>query len=92
MIDVIVNIAIDDANPQDSPWLDQTELNMMIDQTREQISQHVRTKLSKLNLTEPLKVIVSGAYSLETEQMELTYHIDTEDRQLLLKAVSALNR
>ncbi|MEQ8674012.1 MAG: hypothetical protein RLP44_24775 [Aggregatilineales bacterium] len=92
MIDVEVQIAIDDENPQTSPWLDETELKMMIDQTRAQIGEHVRAKLSKLSLTEPLKVIVTGAYSLDTEQMELSYHIDTDDKQLLLKAVTALNR
>ena len=92
MIDVEVQIAIDDENPQESPWLDETELNMMIDVTRAQIGDYVRAKLSKLNLTEPLKVIVTGAYSLDTEQMELSYHIDTDDKQLLFKAVTALNR
>ena len=92
MIDVEVNITVDESNAPDAPWLDEDELRMMLDQTRAQLTRHVQAKLSKLQLEKPLKVVVSGEYRLETEQMDIAYHIDTDDKQLLMQAVMALNR
>ncbi len=92
MLEVVVNLDVNEANAQESPWLDDAQLGIMLDQTREQVSRHVRAKLQKVPLEAPLKVVVTGSYSLETEQMELSYHIDTDDKQLLFQVVTALNR
>lgn len=93
MLEVEVNVIVtDESTAQESPWLDESERDMMIEQTKAQVEHHIRRSLSRLDLQEPLRVIVTGAYSLETEQMDLSYHIDTDDKQLLLKVISALNR
>lgn len=94
MIEVAFDIQVNEHNSPDSTWLDPTEMAMMLDHTKASIERQVIRKLSKLTIPpeqQPLRVVVSGEYSLETEQMELAYHIDTDDKQLLLRAVSALN-
>ena len=63
--------------------------------TMGQIEKHVQQSLGDLYCEDhggQAKVVVSGAYSLETEQMDISYHIDTCCKIFLLKAVAALNR
>jgi hypothetical protein len=36
-------------------------------------------------------VRVSGTYSLDTEQLELSYHIDTDSKPLMMAAIQALH-
>lgn len=94
MIEIEFNIRVDRDNPQDAPWLDESEMAMMLDYTKQQIRQHVQNTLGDLRCEEhggAPRVIVSGAYSLETEQLELSYHIDTCCPMLLMRAVAALN-
>lgn len=94
MIEVAFDIQVNEDNSPDSTWLDPTEMAMMLDHTKATIERQVIRKLSKLDIPQeqqPLRVVVSGEYSLETEQMELAYHIQTDDKHLLLRAVSALN-
>jgi len=93
-IDVAFDIRVNTDNAPDPTWLDPTEMGMMIDHTRASLERHVRAKLSTLDIPEaqrPLRVVISGEYALETEQLEISYHIDTDDKQLLLRAISALN-
>jgi len=94
MIDVQFDININEEHSVEDRLLDPTELAMMIDHTKATIEKQLHNKLAKLNIPadeQPLKVVVSGEYSLETEQMDLAYHFDTDNKQLLLQAVMALN-
>lgn len=95
MIDIEFNIRVDEADPSEDRILDDYELALLIDHTKAQITQQVQTALGKLLCPEhqqPPRVIISGAYSLETEQLEISYHIDTCCKPFLMEAVSALNR
>lgn len=93
-IDVSFDIRVDDTDAPEELLLDDAEMAQMIENTKKQMGGHVQSKLNKLNIPEeqqPLKILVSGVYSLDTEQMEISYHIETDDKQLLLQAISALN-
>lgn len=94
-LDIQINLRVDETDAPDHPLLDDAELAQMLDNTRAQVERRVRSKLSRVVIPpehRPLQIIVSGVYALETEQMDLSYHIATEDRQLLLQVVTALNR
>lgn len=94
MIEVTYDIRVDDTDAPNEPLLDDAEVAQMIENTKRQLGRHVEAKLGKLDVPveqQPLRVLVSGVYSLDTEQMEISYHIDTDDKQLLLRAISALN-
>jgi len=95
MIDIEFNIQVDEAQASEDRILDDYELALMIDHTKAQITRQVQTALGSLVCAEhhqPPRVIISGAYSLETEQLEISYHVDTCCKPFLMEAVRALNR
>jgi len=80
---------------KDDPLLEDYELNMMLDHTKAQINNHVQRSLSEMRCAEhdqPAKVLIAGEYSLETEQLDVSYHVDTCCKAFLMQTVIALNR
>jgi hypothetical protein len=94
MIKVEFDISVDKEIAQDSPLFDESETAMMLRHTQAQIEKHVQQSLGELRCEEhgeQAKVLISGGYSLETEQLDVSYHVDTCCKAFLLKAVAALN-
>jgi hypothetical protein len=74
---------------------DQYDLEMIFEHTRLLTQQQVQNKLGRLVCAEhgqPPRVTVTAAYSSDTEQIELAYHVDSCCPRLLLEAVRSLNR
>lgn len=96
MIEVEFDIVLDDTgDPSGAPWLDQFEIAQMLEHTKSQINQHVQNSLGDLRCEQhhqQAKVRVTGSYSLETEQLDVSYHVDTCCKPFLMQAVMALNR
>jgi hypothetical protein len=95
MIVVAFDISVDSSGIQDDPLLDQHEIEMMLEHTRAQINNHVQSALGAMRCEvhgQPPAIRVTGVYSLETEQLDVSYNVDTCCQPLLLKAVMALNR
>jgi hypothetical protein len=95
MIDINVKFQMDgqDIAPHDLSD-DQYELAEMLEHTSAQIRQHVERQLEAVRCPQhgsAPRVIVTGVYSGDTEQMELSYHVDSCCPQLLVRAVHALN-
>jgi len=93
MVDVTVQFEVDD-RPVDPAELEDEYLADMLEHTRQQIEQDVRRKLADVRCPEHgtlPHVIVTGMYSSDAEQMELSYHVDSCCQLLLLRAVQALN-
>jgi hypothetical protein len=68
---------------------------MLIESTKAQIRQHVEDHLSSMFCEEhnqPPKVIVSGSYSRDTEQLEIQYNLETCCKMMLVRSVAALSR
>lgn len=66
----------------------------MLEHTRAQIEAQVRHSLGEMRCAEhggQPRVTVTASYTTDTEQMELSYHVDACCQQLLLRAVGALN-
>jgi hypothetical protein len=88
-------ITIEGDSTADDPLIDEVELADLLDHTRAQVTRQVSDRLGDLRCEEhdsPPRVIVSGTYSRETEQLDLAYHIDACCQRLLLRSVAALNR
>jgi hypothetical protein len=95
MIDVAFDIQLTgDADAEDR-LLDDYELQAMLDHTRAQINQHVQDALADLRCEEhgePARVTISGTYNTETDQLDVSYNIDTCCKLFLMRAITALNR
>lgn len=95
MVEVEFDITIDENGAHETPLLDEYERDMMLHHTKAQIEKHVQQNLGDLFCEEhggQARVIISGTYSMDTEQMEISYHVDTCCNKFLLQAVAALNR
>lgn len=94
MIDIVFDITLAD-DAQDDPLFDTYELEMMLAHTKAQIEKQIQASLGNLRCEEhdqPPKVRVTGTFSRETEQLEVSYHIDTCCKPFLMQAIMTLNR
>ena len=95
MIKVKFAIKVEGDASDNNPLLDGFEVQEMLDHTRAQINKHIQTALGNMHCDthgELASVTVNGVYSLETEQLEVSYHVDTCCKPFLFKAVMELNR
>ncbi len=79
----------------DFPLLDPLETERMLKHTKEQIRHHIQVSLNDVCCevhSQPPSVKVIGMYSRESEQMDLSYHVDTCCKSFLLQVVARLNR
>ena len=93
-VNVQFDITVDEAGAHDNPLLDPYELDMMLHHTKAQIEQHVQRCIGDLRCDEhgePAQVCVSGIYSMETEQLDISYNIDACCQLFVLQAAAALN-
>lgn len=94
MVEVKFDIKVE-GTADEEPLLDEYELDMMLEHTKGQINRHVQRSLGDLRCEEhdePPVVTVSGTYALETEQLDISYNIDTCCKPFLLQAIMLLNR
>jgi hypothetical protein len=93
MIEVIVEFEVDD-RPTTPEEVEDEYLAEMLHYTGEQIQEDVQRKIGDMTCDEHgghPRVTVTSTYSTDTEQMELSYHVDTCCQQMLLRTVQALN-
>lgn len=94
MSDITVRFEVDGEPVTPGQLDDQLELAELLDYTEAQIRQQVTRQLGDLRCAEhgqPPRVIVTGQYTSDVGQMELSYHVDTCCKPFLLRAVQALN-
>lgn len=95
MLDVSVRFEVDGEMVAPEQLDEQFELAELLNYTEAQIRRQVERQLGALRCEthgQPPRVVVTGQYSSDTEQMELSYHVDTCCKPFLLRAVQALNR
>ncbi len=93
MIEVNVEFEVDD-RPMTPEEVEDEYVAEMLHYTGEQIQADVQHKLGEMTCDEHgghPRVTVTSVYSTDTQQMELSYHVDTCCQQLLLRTVQALN-
>ena len=94
MVEIEFDITVQNEGAHPFPLLDDYELEMMLHHTRASIERHVRQALGNLRCEEhdqPPRVRISGVYSMSTEQLDISYHVDACCKHLLLQAIAALN-
>jgi hypothetical protein len=94
MIELEFNITLQDEAGEDA-LLDEYETEALVESTKAQIRQHVENRLGNLFCEEHAKlarVIVTGSYSRDTEQLEIEYHLDTCCKLMMVRSVAALSR
>ncbi|MCU0498413.1 MAG: hypothetical protein MUF87_13760 [Anaerolineae bacterium] len=93
MTEITFNITVDGEN--DDPLFDATAVDDMIDSTRTQIRQHILKRVGDLKCdqhAQAARVIVSGTYSLESEQLEIQYGIEACCNAMIMKTAALLGK
>ena len=93
MIEVTIEYEVDD-RPTTPEEVSDEYLAEMLHYTGEHIQDDVQRKLGDMVCAEHgghPRIVVTSTYSTDTDQMELSYHVDACCQALLLRAVQALN-
>ena len=93
MVEVVVQFEVDD-RPVTIEEVTDEYLAEMLEHTSAQIRRQVERQIGEMRCEEhggQPKVTVTGMYSTDADQMELSYHVDSCCQMLLLRAVQALN-
>ena len=93
LTEIIVQFEVDDRPVTVGDVTDEYLADMM-EHTSAQIRRQVERQIGDMRCEEhggQPKVTVTGMYTTDTEQMELSYHVDSCCQMLLLQAVQALN-
>lgn len=93
MTEIIVQFEVDD-RPVTVDEIDDEYLAEMLEHTSAQIQRQVERQVGNLQCEEHgghPKVTVTGTYTTDVDQMELSYHVDACCQMLLLRTVQALN-
>lgn len=94
MTDITVRFEVDGEAMALEQIDEQLELAELFDHTEAQIKTQVTRQVGDLRCGEhgqPPHVIVTAQYTSDSEQMELSYHVDTCCKPFLLRVVQALN-
>ena len=93
MTEIIVQFEVDD-RPVTVDEVEDEYLAEMLEHTSAQIRRQVERQVGEMRCEEhggQPKVTVTGTYTTDVDQMELSYHVDACCQMLLLRAVQALN-
>ncbi|GAB1420320.1 hypothetical protein MASR2M15_04110 [Anaerolineales bacterium] len=80
---------------QEDPFLDPYEQEMLFDNTRRSITAMLERKFAGVRCDvhqEEAKFLITGVYDNDSEQMELSYHVDTCCQPFLLRVMQILNQ
>lgn len=94
MLDIEINLRIE-GDDNDAPLLDPYEVELLLDTTRAQTRQHIQRRLGDAVCDEhgeAPRVIVSGTYRLDTEQLDLSYSIEACCNLMTMRAAALLGK
>lgn len=94
MLEVIIEYEVDD-RPTTPGEIHDEYLAEMLEHTGEHIRQDVQRKLGHMHCPDhdrAPRVTVTSTYASDTEQMELSYHVDACCQPMLLRTVQRLNQ
>lgn len=83
-----------EGDAHEDAFLDPYELNLMFEQTRQSLDSSLHRKLAGVTCTEHGKaprLTITGRYNQETEEMDISYHVDTCCQMFLVQVVRLLN-
>jgi hypothetical protein len=95
MVDIQFDIALTGESPESGALLDPLEIRQLLDSTQHHIAQHIHNRLDGQTCEvhgEPPKVIVTGAYDLDTEQLDVQYNIEACCNLMIMRSAALLGR
>ena len=93
MVKVEYDFDIDGALHED-PFLNRYEITLMFEQTKQSMGNALIRKLDTMTCDEhgdDPTIIISGRYNGETEQLDISYNIDTCCKLFLARVIKTLN-
>lgn len=93
MLEITYDFDIDGILHED-PFLDRYQIQWMFDQTRQSIETTLQRKLAGVVCEEhgeAPKVLITGRYDAEAEQLDVQYNLDTCCKLFLVRVVKTLN-
>jgi hypothetical protein len=93
MVEVIFDFDTEGTAGEES-FLDPYEINMLFENTKRDLGGSIQRKLEGVVCAEHGKaprVMLSGRYNQDTENMDINYHVDTCCQMFLVRVVKLLN-
>lgn len=95
MVDVQFDINLTGDSPDSGALLDPLEIRQLLDTTQHHVAQHIRSRLDgqtcDIHGQEP-RVIVTGAYDLDAEQLDVQYNIEACCNLMVMRSAALLGR
>lgn len=76
-------------------WLDPLEVELLLETTKTQTRDHIQRRLAGLRCEahdQAPRLLVTGRYSSESEQLELSYHIEACCNLMTMRTAALLAR
>lgn len=95
MVDVQFEMTLTGDSPESGALLDPLEIRQLLESTQHHIATHIHARLDghtcDIHGQEP-RVIVTGAYDLDTEQLDVQYNIEACCNLMIMKSAALLGR
>lgn len=95
MVDIQFDITTAGDSPESGALLDPLEVRQLLESTQHHIAQHIRNRLEDQTCDihgQPPRVIVTGVYDFESEQLDVQYNIEACCNLMVMKAAALLGR
>jgi len=95
MVDIQFDIKLTGDSPESGALLDPLEIRQLLESTQHHIAEHIHKRLDgevcDVHGQEP-RVIVTGAYDLDSEQLDVQYNIEACCNLMIMKSAALLGR
>lgn len=95
MVDIQFDIKLTGDSPESGALLDPLEIRQLLESTQHHIAEHIHRRLDgqtcDIHDQEP-RVIVTGTYDLDSEQLDVQYNIEACCNLMIMKSAALLGR
>lgn len=95
MVDIQFDMTLTGDSPESGALLDPLEIRQLLESTQHHIAQHIHNRLDDATCDvhgEAPRVIVTGAYDLDSEQLDVQYNIEACCNLMIMKSAALLGR
>lgn len=95
MVDVQFDMKLTGDSPESGALLDPLEIRQLLESTQHHIAQHIQNRLGGQVCEEhgeAPRVIVTGSYDLDGEQLDVQYNIEACCNLMIMRAAALLGR
>ncbi len=95
MVDIQFDITTTGESPESGALLDPLETRQLLESTQHHIATHIHNRLDGHVCDvhgEPPRVIVTGTYDLDSEQLDVQYNVEACCNLMVMKSAALLGR